>query len=192
MTTARTLYALSIALLLGALAACGKNPFAVTWTASPDTVLLYSIDRPELNLPSAFDFYPAHRYTVAVEAAGATGNWDLALGTEGDSLVFLTPEALGANVSAAITTFPGMSLDELTEAPSDSAAYSYEDPVPVRAGTAYVVRTRVNVSTYGARCAYYAKLYPLEVNPDQGTVRFVYDVNPSCNDRSLVPDNPAP
>lgn len=188
MSATRTLLAVAAAGLLWMLPACGDSPFDVTWTANPDTVLLYSLARPEPNLPAAFDFVPTRRRRVLVEAAGATGNWDMAVDTRDGRLVFVAPSALGVDSRAGIASFPDMTLEELQEAPSDSAAYALTDPVPVDAGTAYVVRTRDTRSSFGRVCSNFAELRPLEIDPGAGTVRFVYDVNPQCNDRSLVPD----
>lgn len=189
MTAVRTAIIFTAAAgLLWTLPACGDDPFAIRWTERRDTVLLYSLARPELNLPSAFDFVPASRRTVEVEAPGATGSWDLALDTRDGMLVFLPPGELGIESRAGIAAFPGRDLDELNEAPADSADYALDVPVPVEVGTAYVVRTRRRQGRFGRFCSYFAELFPLEVNPEVGTIRFIYDVNPNCNDRSLVPD----
>ena len=67
------------------LAACDEDPFVFRWNATPDTVLLYSLDRPEPNLPSGFGFL--ERALVRVETPGSTGVWDVALDTDGGSLV---------------------------------------------------------------------------------------------------------
>jgi len=37
--------------------ACDDDPFAFNWTDNPDTVLLYSMARPELGLVSAYSFF---------------------------------------------------------------------------------------------------------------------------------------
>lgn len=188
MPVTRTLTAVAAAALLWTVPACGDNPFDVTWTARPDTVLLFSLARPELNLPSAFDFVPTRRRRVRVEQPGATGNWDLALDTRGGELVFLAPRALGIDADAGIAAFPGMTLEELQEAPSDSADYAFTEPVPVEAGTAYVIRTRDTRSSFGRICRNFGEFVPLDIDPVAESVSFVYDVNPQCNDRSLVPD----
>lgn len=176
------------ALLLWGAAACGDDPFDITWTANPDTVVLYSLARPELNRPSAYDFVPTNRRRVEVEDPGATGQWDLAVDTREGSLVFVAPAALGVDSRAGVATFPGLTLDEIREAPSDSAAYSTTEPVAVETGTVYVVRTRRSRGGFGQLCTFFAKLEPIGLDAEAGTVRFVFDVNPQCNDRSLVPD----
>ena len=180
--------ALTILMLAGVVSACDDDPFGLQdWTAAPDTVLLYSLARPELNLASAFNL--DQRRLIRIEAPGSTGEWDFAVDTDGGSLVFLTPVFFGIDSEARIATFPGMSFDEVRRAPSDTAAYVADDPVPVDLGTVYVMRTNESVGSFGRLCSYYAKLEPLEVSVENGTVLFVYDSNPICNELDLVPPN---
>lgn len=192
MTRVRTAILLSATALVTGLPACGDDPFRITWNERRDTVLLYSLSRPERNLPSAFDFLPDRRTTREVEAPGATGNWDLAVHTRDGEVVFVPPGDLGIESRAGIATFPGLSLEELEEAPSDTTVFVTDAPVPAEVGTAYVIRTRERSGSFGRVCVYYAEMQPLEVDGEVGTVRFVYDVNPRCNDRSLVPDVTGP
>lgn len=178
----------SLTLAAAALAAasCGDDPFRVRWSANPDTVLLYSMARPELNLPSAFEFRNRTRWRV--ETPEGTGRWDLALDSRNGELVFLPPGALGVESRAGIARFEGMSFADVTEAPADTALYFTEDPVPVGLGTTYAVRTNETVGGFfGTRCVYYAKLEPLEIDVAGGTLRFVFDGARACNNRSLVP-----
>lgn len=182
----RCLVLAAAAVLTVLLPACGDNPFESRWTAMPDTALLHSLARPELNLNSAFDF--VNRRARRVEAPGATGSWDVAVDTRGQELVFLAPRALEIESDAGIAPFPDMSFDEVTRAPSDSADYAYDEPVPVEAGTTYVVQTRESRGSFGRLCFFYAKLEPLDVRVEEGTVRFLYDVNTVCDDRDLVPE----
>jgi hypothetical protein len=187
--TRRALPAL-LALLVAAasLGACNDDPFGLgNWVASPDTLVLYSLARPELNRPSGVNFY--NKRTLIIESPSATGQWDLALDTREGELVFLTPLALGITSRARIASFPNMHFDDLTKAPSDTTAYVADEPVPVELNTVYVVRTNQYTGTYGQRCVYYAKLEPLVLDVEQGTVRFVVDSNPICNQRDLVPPN---
>lgn len=174
------------ALSAAVLPACGENPFESRWTAQPDTALLHSLARPELNLNSAFDF--VGRQPRKVEAPGVTGNWDVAVDTQGEDLVFLGPRALGVESDAGIVRFEDMSFADVTRAPSDSADYAYEDPVPIRIGSTYVVQTRESRGSFGRLCFFYGKLEPLDVQVDVGTVTFLYDVNTVCDDRDLVPE----
>lgn len=171
-----------------ALGACEDDPFGLgNWNADPDTALLYSLARPDLNLPSAINF--DRRILLRVESPDATGNWDIAVDTEGGGLVFLAAPALGINSRARIATFPGMDFDEVVRAPSDTTVYVATEPVPVDLSTTYVIRTGEGIGSFGQRCVFFAKLQPLEVDVARGTVRFVFDSNPICNQFDLVPPN---
>lgn len=169
------------------LAACGADPFAFNWSDAPDTAVVYSLARPELNLPSAYNFFAGA--TLPVENPSATGNWDMALDTRGGELVLLPPGALGVSSRARIAALQGLQLDDVMEAPTDSMVYSASVPVPVELGTIYVVRTAQRAGSFGTRCVYYAKMEPLTVDVANGTMTFREVTNPVCNDRSLVPPN---
>lgn len=168
------------AVLLLTVAACGDDPFRVDWESQPDTVLLYSLARPELGLPSAFNFN--RRQPIEIENPGATGNWDLALDTNDGQLVFLLPGVMGIQSRARITTLPGMSFDEVRVAPADTSAYVSDQPVPVEFGQIYVIQTDQT-----GQCVYYSKIEALEADVALGTLRFVHDGSPVCNSRDLVP-----
>jgi hypothetical protein len=176
--------ALLAALSMG-VAACGDDPFAFNWNDAPDTVLLYSLARPELNLNSAFNFRQG--LPVRVEAPTSTGVWDAALDTRGSDLVLLPPGAFGLVGSARITTLPGLALDDVTRAPSDTTVYVASNPVPVRMGTIYVIKTNRSRGSFGSSCVYYAKMEPLVIDVAGGTLTFRYVSNPVCNSLDLVP-----
>lgn len=180
----RALLAVSAAVLMGGVGACGDDPFLIRWEENPDTVLLYSLDRPELNLLSGFNFQA--RLGVTVEDATATGTWDLAVDTRNGQIVFLPPLALGIESRAGIAPLPNRDFD-LREAPEDTAKYVTDQPVPVELGTLYVVRTNQRQGSFGTRCQYYYKVWPLAVDPQGGTVTFMYDGSPVCNDLKLIP-----
>lgn len=166
-------------------AACGDDPFAVRWVATPDTVTLFSLARPQLNLPSAFDF--RNRTAVVVESPGSTGSWDMAVDTRDGRIVMLPARVLGVDSRAAIVPLPGMTYEELVEAPADTALYIQDRPVPVELGSVYVIRTRRAVGSFGTRCFYYAKMQPLSTDVGSGTFTFFYDAARVCNDRRLIP-----
>lgn len=167
------------------LASCDDDPFRINWEESPDTVLLYSLARPELNLPSAFNLN--RRQTIQVEAPGATGAWDIAVDTQDGEIVLLTPGAMGLDSRARITQVTGVTFGEVRKAPADTAVYQADEPVTVELGPIYIVQTGESTGAFGTRCVYYAKLEALDIDPDLGTLRFVYDSNPVCNNRDLVP-----
>lgn len=168
-----------------AAASCGDDPYAIDWTVDPDTVVLYALSRPEMNVPSGFDFY--NRYSVVVEDANATGQWDMAVDSRGGQIVLLPPGALGVASKAQVAPLKGQTFDDVTKAPADTALYISRAPVPVELGTVYVWRSRQNFGYYGTSCVYYSKMEPLAMDPAGGTLTFVYDSSPACNDRSLIP-----
>ncbi len=172
-------------LLVGGVSACGDDPFAFDWVDVPDTVLLYSMARPELNLVSAFSFFEGA--PVTIEAVGATGSWDMAVDTRGGQIVLLPPGALGVAGAARITELTGVGLTDVTEAPTDTLVYVAADPVPVTMGSVYVVKTNRSPGSFGRSCVYHAKLAPVEIDPLAGIFRFEHVTNPVCNSRDLVP-----
>lgn len=181
---APALTAAAASVLVG-VAACGDDPFAFDWNAAPDTVLLYSLARPELNLVSAYNFL--QEQLIQVESPGATGRWDVAVDTRNGEIVFLPPGALNVVGEAQIVTLAGLSLDDVTEAPSDTLLYVSDAPVPVGLGDVYVIRTNRSIGSFGRSCVYYAKVEAVSVDPVGGTLTFREVTNPVCNDRDLVP-----
>jgi len=170
------------------LSACGENIFDLKWTEpNVDTVLIYSLARPELNLPTAFDF--VGRNQVVIHKPGATGVWDLLLDTQDGQLVFLPPGALDIASDAMIVPLPGEDFFDVIEAPEDTTQYSTDLPVLVDTETVYVVRTHQGTNRFGLPCSFYGKLQPLDADPVLGTVRFLYDVSTLCDDRGLIPED---
>ena len=178
---------LAVLLTMGAVgaAACGDDPFKIDWVESPDTVVRYSLARPDLNKVSGFDFY--NRYALVVEDAESTGNWDFAVGTRNGRIVLLPPGALGVTSKARVAALKGRTFADVTEAPADTLLYEARNPVPVELGTIYVWRTRQGYGSFGRVCVYYAKMEALAVDPAAGTLQFVFDSSRVCNDRSLIP-----
>lgn len=172
------------ALLVG-LVGCGDDPFAFQWEDTPDTVLLYSLARPELNLVSGFNFREGR--PVRIEAANATGNWDLAVDTRDGQLVLLPPGAFGITSRARVAPLGGVAFADVVEAPEDTVAYVADDPVPVVVGHVYVVKTNQTIGTFSSRCVYHAKMEPVVADAAGGTLIFRYVTNPVCNSRDLVP-----
>jgi hypothetical protein len=178
--------ALIAACLMGTVA-CDGDPFSYNWNDAPDTVLLYSLARPELNLVSAFNFFK--RQSIRVESASATGTWDAAVDTEDGQIVLLTPGVFGVTSTARIATLENMRMDDVTEAPTDTLLYIEDQPVPILAGNVYVIKTNRVQGSFGQRCVYYAKMEPLVVDVAGGTLTFRYIINPICNSQDLVPPN---
>ncbi len=173
------------AALLTGLVGCSDDPFAFDWSDTPDTVLLFSLARPELNLVSGFAFFQG--MAIRIEAADATGTWDAALDTRGADLVLLPPGALGVTSGARITALQGVSLEDVIQAPADTMVYIADEAVPVRFGTVYVIKTNRAPGSFGSSCVYYAKLEPVVIDVPGGTLTFRYVTNPICNSQDLVP-----
>ncbi len=171
------------ALLMG-FAACSEDPFAYDWYDQPDTTYLFSLARPEPNLYSGFNFY--ERTTVRVETPGATGSWDVAVDTQGSSPVLLPPGALGITARAAVATMVGVAFEDILQAPGDTLLYELNDPIPLVAGSVYVVRTNRQGGSFGSSCVYYAKLEPVVIDVAEGKLTFRYVASPICNNRELV------
>jgi hypothetical protein len=165
---------------------CDDDLFKIDWVENPDTALLYSLARPELNLLSAFNFL--QRTPVPIESPSSTGQWDIVLDTQEGGLVLLPPGAVGVSGSRArIIPMEGMSYDEVREAPSDTTLYVGDAAVSVNMGSTYVIRTRQSRDLYGRVCVFYGKMSPLAMDPVLGTLSFVFDVSPECNSRRLYP-----
>ncbi len=168
------------------LAACGgRDPFDIGWTQSPDTALIFSLARPDLNLPSAFDFHLG--VAQVLESPRSTGLWDVVLDTQGNELVLLLPEVLGIPSEARMLELPGLNFDEVREAPSDTTTYTKDAAIAVKSGSVYVIRTHAGSDQFGFNCLFYAKMEALEIDVAGGSLLFVYDANPLCNDRDLIP-----
>lgn len=173
-------------LLLAGVWACDDDPFKINWELSPDTVLLYSLARPEMNLYSAFNF--VGKVPVRVESASAVGEWDMAVDTQNGTLVFVPPPAIGLTASTArIAPMGELGYDDIRRAPRDTTLYIGDRPVPVEVGQLYVIRTRQTIGNWGSRCVYYGKMEPLTADAELGILTFKYDMSPVCNDRKLVP-----
>jgi hypothetical protein len=185
-TSVRVGLATAAVALVPLLSACEDDPFGFNdWSLSPDTVFLYSLARPELNLPSGFNLNT--RQLVRVEAAGSTGTWDFLVNTVDGQMVFITPTAVGLDTSAGIAVATDETFDGIREAPRDTARYVRAEPVPIVEGRLYVVRTNQQTGQFGRSCTYYGKVEPLEVDVAGGTLRFRFDSSPLCNSRALVP-----
>ncbi len=178
--------ALLVTSVLGS-TACGEDIFDVKWVnSSVQTVLIYSLTRPELNLPSGYDF--VNRNPIEVQRPGATGFWDLLVDTRDGELLFFPPGALGIESEVMILALPDTTFDAVIEAPQDSTLYTKDQPLLIQPGTVFILRTHVGASQFGVPCAFWGKIETTEVEPALGTVVFIYDVSPLCDDRGLVPN----
>jgi hypothetical protein len=176
--------AATAAALLVALSACGDDPFDFNWSDVPDTAQIYSLARPELNLLSGFSFFD--RAAVIVESPNSTGTWDVALDTRNAEFVLLPPGALGITARAQVGVLQGIAFEDVVEAPADTLLYEGNDPVPMAAGTVYVVVTNRRAGSFGSSCVYYAKMEPVVIDIPGGLLTFRYVTSPICNSRDLT------
>ncbi len=175
---------ITVAILL-AVSACGDDPFRIQWSENPQETTLYSMDRQELNRPSAFDMLQRRR--VVLESPQTQGRWDFAVDRQGGTLVLLPPQSLGVASRAGIAPTPGVSFEDLREAPSDTTRYITREPVPLAVGNTYAIRTHEQRGRFGQFCTYYGKLEVVSLRPEEGVFIFRHDTNPECNSRRLVP-----
>jgi hypothetical protein len=170
-----------------AVVACDDGIGPRVWDPTPDTTLLYSATRPELiGQPAAFDFVGVRRLNI--ESSGATGTWDAALAEQNGEFVLVPAGNFpGVDSRAAISERPETTLEALTRAPGDTAAYS-RLPVRLRTGAVYAVRTRTASCVGFGVGTYYAKFQVVAMDAMAGTVRLAVVTNPYCNDRSLIPE----
>ena len=176
----------AVAAFLMGLTACGDDPFAFDWSDAPDTVQLYSLARPELDLLSGFSFVPPPSAAI-VERPNATGSWDIAIDTRGGELVILPPGALGITARARVSVLGAVNFDEVEDAPEDTLLYEDDQAVPLSAGSVYVVRSNRRAGSFGSSCEYYAKMEPVTIDVAEGRLLFRYVASPICNSRDLVP-----
>ena len=179
-----------ISVLLGlGLGGC-DDAFSFDPDIRSDTVTVFSLAVPRLNLPSAFSFTRLGGTVPVILESSGGDNWDVAFDTREGQLAVLPPGAFGLISRARVTELPGdPAFETVTEAPRDTAVYTGVDALPLRTGAVYVVRSREELGTFGARCIYFTKLQPLRLDVDAGEIDFRYDANVNCNDRRLVPEN---
>lgn len=164
--------------------ACEDDPFALNWENLPDTAMIYSRARPELYLPTGYNF--VSRSPVLVESPTFSTRWDLILDTVDGEMVFLPPRTFGVVSTAGIAPMGAVVFEEVGQAPSDTTDYVRDQPVPVVEGHVYVIRTHQEPNNFGQLCVFYAKMEPLVADVDAGVLEFLIDTNPICNDRTLI------
>lgn len=182
-TTRRGLLALLVPLVV--LSGCEGDSFEVPWALRPEESTLYSLDRAELNRPSAFDLY--ERVGVVLEDPFVEGRWDFAVERQGGVLHLIPPGYLGETSGAGIVPMPGMTYDQLIEAPADTALYRTQEPVALAVGDVFVIRSHRQLNEFGFLCSFYGRIEALEVDHSEGVFVFKHDRSPDCNNRQLIP-----
>lgn len=178
-----------IPLVVLIVAACDDPYGPAMWSATPDTVLIYSASRPEhIGRASAVDIATQGVLPLPLEAPGVSGNWDFALTDVADGLAIVPASAFeGLESRARIGVDTVLSFEDVTEAPRDTAQFTV-DPLLLREGDVYVIRSRRAPTCGGGGAGFrYAKLRPLAIDEAAGTFRFEIIINPYCDNRSFVP-----
>jgi len=175
---------------LGVATAC-DDPFGpLDWDATPDTASLWSASRLELvEQPAAFDF-ALGGVPVWIEFTSGADTWDVVL-IDHEGQLALAPASYfaGQGTRAGIAVRTGTTLDEVTRAPSDSAAYQ-RTPVVLETGAVYIIRTRSTVCESGySSGTRYSKIRPVTIDVAAGTLMFEMVRNPYCSNRSFIPPN---
>jgi hypothetical protein len=185
--------ALALSLVLGA---CDDPTGFGKAEIVEDTVLLAVPDANPANaaLPSALDVTPIGLTGIGggrfPERQGDAESWDVTLRLRNGQLVLLAPTAIGitspqlrrAGITEAITD---RTFETLTEAPQ-SSRYVTDQPVVLREGAVYVVRSRIAGGGFSGQCPnYYAKVQPLELRPAAGTARLRVATSAICQDTRL-------
>jgi hypothetical protein len=176
------LLALTSTLILGG---CDDGIQPRIWGNFPDTVMLFSLARPEfVNRPSAWDFANA-RAVVLEQQKDVPSVFDMAVTEDDEGRFLLLPAGLFADfdIRPGIVEVPAASLDDVTRAPRDG--YTFDEPVPADTNVVYVVRSRQSPSG----CFFFGKMEVLELDPT-GIMTIRALTNPNCSDRSLVPNAP--
>lgn len=168
--------------------ACGDE-FVLPEDLLSDTVTLFSLDVPRLNLPSAYSFGRNFHSPQILETVDP-GIWDLGIDTQNGALVGVLPADFGLVTRARISVLPNNpAFETVTEAPRDTTLYTAVGPIPLSTSEVYVIRSHEEQGTFGARCTYFTKLQPTRLDVAAGEVEFIYTTNRNCSDRRLVPEN---
>lgn len=159
-----------------------------------DTVLIAAPTGANADLPTALDVTPVGfgggigggRFPERVDDAQ---EFDVVLRLRNGELVFVPPKALGLtsrNLLRAGITQPitDRTFEEVEEAPP-SGSFVTGEPVAVREGAVYVVRSR---QTAGSGCTFFAKVAPVEVDRAQARVRLRVATSAFCGDERLAGD----
>lgn len=128
------------------------------------------------------------------ELAADAENWDVAI-RRGEGELLFAPAGIfdfqnptvGGATTAAVTRPLERTLEELRQAPSESA-FVGDSMIAIETGRVYVVRSRTTGGSFSG-CQNYAKVQPLSLDAEAGTVRLRVVGNERCNDRRLVEED---
>lgn len=162
--------------------------FAIDPLISTDTVELAAPTSASA-LPTALDVTSTGGFIGGgrrPETQSDAERWDLAIRARDGALVFVPSGALGLSAAVGITQpLAGQTFQSVREAPG-SASFITKEPVVIQEGAVYVVRSRTVPCGFGST-SLYAKIQPLHVSVEDGTVRLLISTNEVCGDPRLVP-----
>lgn len=164
------------------------------WQVDPllatDTVDLVAPTAPETlrHLPTALDVVAQGGIIVGgrhPERVADAEEWDFVVRVRDGALVLVPAGALGMNNDPGITrALDGQTFEQVRSAPP-RASFLTDSAVVMQPGSVHAVRSRQFVSFFGF-CVQYAKLQPLEVDPEAGTLRLQLTTNENCGDTRLA------
>lgn len=182
------LSAATIAAVLAGIAGCDSTDYTIHPLLVTDTVFVAVPSPQNAGLPTALDIASEGAFVIGggryPERARDALNWDFAV-RAGQGTVNLVPaRALGIELRSAITPpIVGVSFPDLREAPGQ-ASFVGDSAISMQVGNVHVARSR---DLGGSGCVQFAKLQPLEVDTQAGTVRLQVTTNERCGDPRLVP-----
>lgn len=116
-----------------------------------------------------------------------TEQWDVAFAVLNDEPVWLPRGFFDTLEPSSGILELARALEEIVRAPSDRDLYEMTDPLPVRKGRVYVIRSRPDpLLTF--TCRIFAVLEVEAIDTDPARVTFRYLWNPNCDDRDLSED----
>ena len=168
------------------------SAFEINPVIVEDTIELAIPGSPAM-LPSAIDLVATGDSILGgrfPERVADATQWDLALRLRDGELALVPSSALGLPSLAAITRpITDRSFDQIERAPEQSS-FLADSAVVLRPGAAYVARARTSAGRcFSAPRVSYAKLQPVEIDLERGTVRLRVVANANCTDPRLVAED---
>jgi hypothetical protein len=174
-------------LLAVAVIACGDNTSSsFPRPSEPVEAGLYDISGGPIDRASALNVVSGRgNGQPRAVRVDVTDQWDIGFGILEGELVWLPAGFFeGFEPDAGILELPE-GFEQLTEAPSDKELYEKEEPVPLKDGGVYVVRSRTDPAL-SVPCHIFAKLLVSAIQEDPTRVDLQVVWNPNCDDRNLT------
>lgn len=173
---------LGLLILVSTLPTTACETFEPTMFPVGDTIVLYSLARPEfIGRRSGFDFITPQAVVLEEPKGQRLAEFDVAFSELEGKFVLLPAglfETFDIDPAIAVDS-TGVTFEELTRAPSKG--YVTDEAVPLRTGRIYIVRTRQDRGS----CSRFAKVEVLDLDPE-GILEFRFLRNNLCNDRTLT------